>query len=495
MNDQLGRQVARGAVIKLLGGVPVNILALVLTLISARVLVPSEYGVYSLALAIYGLSDILTNPAVATYLIRNPDATDRSIDAAWTLSALRGVLLCAIMFGVAPLLSAAFDGGQQVTLLLRIMSMGFLAQGLKNLHVVRFHQQLDMSRVLLVDSLGTALASILGITLLFLTRNVYSLAIATAAGPWLNALFSLIFARKPSFSLDVAEWSSIWRFTRFLLLNSLIHYALLNLDDLMIAKLSSKAALGLYTLSYAMVNAVVLFLVRPLGEIMLPALSRLQREPERLADACIGAVSVLAAVSWGVTSLAWIVSSDLFILVSPSKEWSAAAPVFRALLPFVLVRGVNNALGAMVLAAGHPKYLTQVSGAQLLLMIPIGLLGYKNAGYLGLVVAITVLNALSMLALTWITPRLAPVTTLKLLTTIVSPFPAALAAGTTAWLVSEGIQSSLVLRVTCATVAAVAVFTASWELTCRTRAGVLAQAVSVSSLVGLARSRRGENMT
>ena len=51
MSQTLGSQVARGALVKLLGGVPVNILALVLTLIAARILVPSEYGTCTLATA------------------------------------------------------------------------------------------------------------------------------------------------------------------------------------------------------------------------------------------------------------------------------------------------------------------------------------------------------------------------------------------------------------------------------------------------------------
>src|SRR5690606_19856239 len=97
----------------------------------------------------------------------------------------------------------------------------------------------------------------------------------------------LLAPRSPKPSLDVTELASMWRFTRFLVANSLVIYALLNLDDVLVAKLAGTAALGIYAMSYRMVNASVLFLIRPLGGVLLPALANLLHEAERFTRATI----------------------------------------------------------------------------------------------------------------------------------------------------------------------------------------------------------------
>jgi O-antigen/teichoic acid export membrane protein len=57
----------------------------------------------------------------------------------------------------------------------------------------------------------------------------------------------------------------MWAFTRHLLLNNVILYALKNLDNLVVAKLAGTAALGLYAMSYNLVNTTVMFVIRPLS--------------------------------------------------------------------------------------------------------------------------------------------------------------------------------------------------------------------------------------
>ncbi len=478
MNNS-GRSVAAGAAVRFLGGLPVQLLGFVLTLASARILVPKSFGVYSLALAIYGFSDIVTNPSVQTFLLRDIKVEDRVINVAWTVSAIRGALMTGAFFVVAPALAAAFSGGEQVSELLRVLSLGFIAQGAKNLHVVRYHQRLQMGRAVVVDTGGTAIASLAAIGLLFWWRDPLALAVGTAAGPVLNTTLSwLIAPRRPRPLFDMAVVSKMWGFTRFLLLNAFVHYALTNLDDLMVARLVGTAALGIYNFSYSTVNSAILFVVRPLGEIVLPVLARLSGDRQAMGQGTRTAVGVFAALSWGITAPLFVLAPDLIRLITTNPAWLGATPVFRMLLPFVLVRGINNALGSAGLAAGEPKYLTSVSGAQLALMVPFGLIGLYLGGYAGLVLAIVALNTMSMLALTAVVPRLADVTTGQLLSTIASPAPAALVAAAATYATTAGLVAAPSVRVPLGIVTGLVAFLLTWELCCKLPLAVMKHAPS-----------------
>jgi lipopolysaccharide exporter len=490
MSTDVGSKVARGAAIKLLGGVPVNLLGFALTLLCARWLAPEGFGAWSLALAIYGFADLLTNPAITTYLVRMPGCSDLSIDVAWSFTLLRGLMLGALMWLLAPVLSAAFDGGEPVTRMLRVLSLGFVGIGLVNLHHTRFHHDLRFGRVLLVESLGTALGTVLAIVLLFVTRNPLSLAIGLAGGHWLNAIVSWLLAprrARPRFDLD--ELGKMWSFTRFLLLNSLIVYALLNLDSLLVAKLAGTAALGLYAMSFRIVNSTVLFVIRPLADTLLPALAKLLDDRERFTRAALTAVSAFAAVSWMISSSAWVLAHDVFAVIGGRPEWDRAAPIFRALLPFVLIRAINGSMSAIVTAAGKPHVLTVVSGSQLIAMVPLAALGFWLHGFLGLVIAITVLNAGAMFALIGIAPRFVSARRIDLLLTLLAPLPAALFGALAAW-AGAGLMTAPALRLLVGLAAGISAFTLAWELICRSPWGALKGATSLLGLLRRVARRR-----
>lgn len=99
-------------------------------------------------------------------------------------------------------------------------------------------------------------------------------------------------------------------------------------------------------------------------------------------------------------------------------------------------------------------------------MVPLAALGFWLEGFLGLVIAITVLNAGAMLALVALAPRFIAARRRELLTMIVTPLPAALAGGALAWAASSGLQAPAA-RLAVGFAAAIFGFVVVWELACR----------------------------
>ncbi len=484
MSTEVGRKATRGALITLIGGVPFQLLTAALTLLTARCLTPADYGQYSLAFSIYGVSAMLSNPAFPTYVVRNPRCSDDTIDAAWTLSALRGLLLFSLFWALAPLLSLAFGGDDQVTFLLRILACGFLLNGLRNLHVLRYQHQLRFGLVLVLDGVGTVVGAVASIVLLLLWRDALALAIGTTAGAAANGLMSWIAGpRRARARFDRAEYARMWAFTRHLLLNNVILYALKNLDNLVVAKLAGTAALGLYAMSYNLVNTTVMFVIRPLSNVLLPAMARVADDRERFTRATLSVVSAFAAIAWIITSWGWVYAPELFVVLGGrSTGWESATPIFRALLPFVLVRAINNALSAMVTAAGEPHHLNVVSGAQLALMVPLAVVGFHLYGFIGLSITISVLAAGTMLALMVLARRFIAASSVELLAQTVAPMPAAVGAALAALLATSSFDGA-VLRLLVGAAIALPVFAAAWEGTCRLPLPFLRHASSTTTIL------------
>jgi O-antigen/teichoic acid export membrane protein len=484
------RRAARGALIGLLGSTPANLLSVLVTVVCARWLSPESFGAYSLAAAIFGISDVLTNPAVTTYLLTKPGCADKVVDAAWTLSVLRGLALSAGFALLAPLAASALGGTPQTATLLRVLALRFALSGLSNLHTVRLQHDLRYGLVVAMESGAAMVGSSLSVGLLVLTRDPLSLAVGVVGSALVSAAVSWWLAPvRARFVLDRSDLSEMWHFTRYVSINGVIIYALLNLDDLIVARLAGAAALGVYALSYRVVNAAVLFLIQPLGQVLLPTLSKVRDDVPRFGKAFLRAVSAFACVSWLVTAICATLTTELFAMLAPGSSWGEAVPIFRALLPFVLVRGINGAMGAMLTAVGRPDLLTRISGSQLLLMVPCAWLGFSLYGFVGLTVALSVLNACALLALVVIAPRLAAVSRVSLVAMILLPLPAAGVSAVLGGRLRE-LSSSAIVAGPLALLAMGACFVLVWELCVLALRARLPEALSLLGLLSRLRAPR-----
>src|SRR5690606_30172924 len=111
---------------------PTKVLGLVLTILAAHALTPGLYGEFNLAITIYGVSDLLTNPSMFTYFMRTPEANARALDSSWVFSVVRGVILSIAFYMLSAPLAGLFDGGDGVTLLLQLLSTTFFITSLRN---------------------------------------------------------------------------------------------------------------------------------------------------------------------------------------------------------------------------------------------------------------------------------------------------------------------------------------------------------------------------
>lgn len=392
----LSSKVVRGGVLKLAGAAPVNLLHLAIAVLSVRLLAPEAYGTYGLAMAIYGFADIFSNPAVLRYLIRETEASDLAIDVAWTVSVARGLLMSVALWLLAPVLALAFDGDATLTRMLRILSGSFALFGLRNLHAVRDYHQLRYGKMVALESVGSVLGLSVSVGLLVWTRNPVVLVLGVVGGYAVDVVvWWLLAPRPPHWAFQRGEFGQQWRFTRHLLASNIIIFALLNLDDLAVAHLAGLAAVGQYALSYRLVSAAILVVLRPIRDALFPAIARLRNEPGAFADATFRALQSISTLTWLLATVAWVFTPEIFAAIDGGPQWERAQPIFRALFPFALIRGLNGNLGNILIVAGRPQDVTRAAGLQLLLMLPAMYFGFEAGGTTGIALGLGILCGLT----------------------------------------------------------------------------------------------------
>ena len=104
-------------------------------IILARVLAPNDFGLLGIALLAMMTLETFSQTGFQQALIQKKENIKDYLDAAWTVSALRGLVLFAVLFFLAPYV-ASFFNAPLATPIIRVIGLASLLQGLTNIGVI-----------------------------------------------------------------------------------------------------------------------------------------------------------------------------------------------------------------------------------------------------------------------------------------------------------------------------------------------------------------------
>lgn len=138
---------------------------------------------------------------------------------------------------------------------------------------------------------------------------------------------------------------------------SLLFYLSANLDKLLLYALlptteSGLSVFGMYQQAYNWMMRPVLAVSTPITAVMLPALSRVQRDHIAFERLSAGFFRVVGLVLLPSAVGLFLVAEDAMVALG-GLEWQPAGGLLRALAPIVLVQGLINICGSVFSAAAR----------------------------------------------------------------------------------------------------------------------------------------------
>ncbi|RYF19502.1 MAG: lipopolysaccharide biosynthesis protein, partial [Oxalobacteraceae bacterium] len=175
---------------------------------------------------------------------------------------------------------------------------------------------------------------------------------------------------------------------------NLVNFLARNADNVLIARFSGAAAVGLYDRSYKLMLFPLQNINAPMSRVMVPALSRLQDHPERYRRAYLLSLRALVLVSMpGVIAIA--IASRPVVLLLLGQKWQSAVPIFFWLSLTAIVQIVANTTGWLFISSGRAREMMRwglvsslVSIASFIVGLPWGPVGVAKAYFASQVVCL-----------------------------------------------------------------------------------------------------------
>jgi O-antigen/teichoic acid export membrane protein len=369
----------------------------------ARFLTPHEYGIAAMALVFSAIVYAFLDLSLGVGLVQRPQVTEADRSTVFWTSLLVGVFLTLCGLALSGPIASFFDE-PEVRSLFAVLSLSFVIGSLGATHAALLQRDMAFRRMNVVIGVATILGGVVGVGFAAAGAGAWSLivqglcvAVVTtvllwSATPW-----------RPTLVYSSESLRQLGSFGGRIFGVRLLDFLRLNGDKLLIGRMIGSVPLGAYTVAFNI-------LVMPIGRLfvvimdtLLPALSRLQDDPERVAAAWLRVNRVVAAVVVPALLGLAVVAPD-FVSVLLGERWSAVAPLLQILSVGVIAL-VVTVLGTSVLTAlNQSKALLRFSVVEIALLLAGVAVGVRW-GVTGAAAAYSLITAPTRACFAWLTTK------------------------------------------------------------------------------------------
>lgn len=353
LGDLKGRSI-RGAAATFTGQSSKFVLQLGSTMVLARLLTPEDFGLIAIVAALNGFLLLFKDLGLSMATVQREAVSHAEVSTLFWINAGLGVFFTLLTAALAPVFAFVFDEPRLIDITLAL-SVAFIFAGLTAQHQALLQRQMRFWTLAGVDLAALAIGIGAAIVCALAGQGYWALvwmqlatAVATAAGVWLTCGWT------PGGPARSSGVSLLLKFGGYLSAFNFLNYFARNMDNLLIGRSVGVEQLGLYSRAYALLLLPVGQITAPLTAVTVPALSRLQNDPERFCNYYLRALKTVAYLSMPfVVSLAAL--SEEVIGLALGEKWFAAAPLFQVLAIAAFWNPVGATVGWLYVSLGQTK--------------------------------------------------------------------------------------------------------------------------------------------
>jgi O-antigen/teichoic acid export membrane protein len=328
------------------------VLAVLSSMLIARLLTPAEIGVFSVVMVLVSLVSALRDFGAGQYLLQEKDLSPQRLRATWTVLLLAGLGFAALV-ALAALPMARFYDDPRMLAIMGVLALNFAVNPVASLSYAWLMREMRfgaLASMRLSAGLATALTSV---WLAWRGWGPISLALGSLAGTVLNAVVALYW-RPP----ELRWWPSLQQTRRVLSFGSRISTTSLvgtlgnGAPELLLGKLQGLAEAAYYSRAAGLSSMFQKLVLDATQSVALPAFAREMRAHGRLGASlprAMASVTLLGWVFFGATALL----AQPLVLLLYGDQWNSAVPLARWLalamavaLPATMIPVALSACGA-----------------------------------------------------------------------------------------------------------------------------------------------------
>jgi O-antigen/teichoic acid export membrane protein len=330
------------------------------TLIVARLLAPTDYGLVGMAMVYLGFIHLINEFGLGTVIVQRRDLTADQLARIAGFALLLGlgfVILSALVSGAV----AEFFGEPSVRWIIPVASLAFLTSALQVVPQGLLTRDLDFRRLAWADGAEAVLAALATLVLAALGIGYWALVLGPLAGRLTSTVLVNIWRPQPiAWPRRFGTIASAVSFGWHLVVSRLAWYLYSNADFTIVGRLLGKAALGAYTIGWTLASIPVDRITALVASVTPPVFSAVQHDPPALQRYLKNLTEALALITFPA-AIGMALIADEFVPLVLGTQWRSAVAPLQLLALSAALRSVSPLLPQIIVSRGHAKVNMQLT--------------------------------------------------------------------------------------------------------------------------------------
>ena len=370
------KQFAKNSLWKIMEQFSAKGISMMVSIVLARLLLPSDYGLLALTTVFTNLSDILIDGGFGTALIRKKEVDEYDYSAVFAVSSTMSIFLYLLLYFFAPAIANYYDEAQLITVL-RVVGLTFFLQSFTSVQNGIVNRNMQFKLLFSCNTVASIASGIIGIVSAYAGFGVWALVLQRLTQQGILTIMLLTrVGWKVQWRFEFARIREMFSFSIGVVGASLLNYLGSNIYSAAIGKKYSVTDLGYYDKGSQLPMQFSLYTFGAMSSVLLPTISSCQSDLERVKRIIRRVVGMTSFLIMPLMAGVASISKELIVLLFTDK-WLQSISLMRfaclyyAATPYMLI------CVQVFFALGYSKLRVKTEVIRLVLMaVGLGFFGF-----------------------------------------------------------------------------------------------------------------------
>jgi O-antigen/teichoic acid export membrane protein len=343
----------RGGTITLGNQAAKFVLQTISTVILARLLTPSDFGLVAMVASLLGFVNLMRDFGLSSATVQKRSISQGELSTLFWVNVFAGFVMMLVMAALAPVV-VRFYHRPELLWVTRAYAGIAMISSLSTQHYALMQRQMKFGALAVRDILAMVIGMAAGIGSAMAGLGYWALVAQQGASTAAGTIF--LWRRSgwwPGATLSLRKIRQSLSFGGFMTVSSFVGYFNNNLDIILLGRKFGDVTVGLYSRAQGLLNKPLDQVLTPIMSVASPALSRLAADPRRFKRASFQLIR-MACFGGCLLLMNTVPTADWIVRIFLGDRWISVATMFRILAVFGLLEPLAYLLGTILVAAGKP---------------------------------------------------------------------------------------------------------------------------------------------
>jgi teichuronic acid exporter len=341
----LKQKTIKGLLWSAIEAIALNTIRLTITIVLARLLSPTDFGLIATLSIFIGLSETLVSGGFASALIQKLNITNEDYSTVFITNLGISITIYLLLFIFSPSI-AGFFNEPSLESITRVVALVIIFNSIGIVQRISLRRDLNFKVLAIVNTFSTIVSGAIGVLMAYYGFGVWSLVAQLTLKAFITSTaFWVVGNLKIKMIFNLESFKDNFNFGYKLLLSSIIGTLSMNAYNVVIGKLYNAESLGFFYQAKRLNDFTSAIISNVFQNVTFPLLSSIQDDEARINTVYIQFLRLIAFVSFPVMMLLFIIAEPLLSILLTEK-WSESIEYFQILC-------VSGMVFPLIVLSGH----------------------------------------------------------------------------------------------------------------------------------------------